>query len=129
MGNALQFLDAFNTDDISPRTFDVGTHGIEECNKIDDFRFFCCIFNDSPPLSCCCGHQDIFSSTNAWEIQVNRSPLQTMRCIAFYKAVSNIDFSTHSFKRFKMQVNRPASNHASARKSDLHVPSLLKAVP
>lgn len=120
--STVQFLDAFDADDIGAGTADIGTHTVEVRCQIDDFRFFRCVFQDRLAFGHGCSHEDIFSSANTGEIEVNLCPFEAIRCRRFDVPVFQVDDSAHGFKSFEVQVDRTGTDGTAAGQRNLGSP-------
>ena len=119
---AMQFLDAFDADDVGAGTADVGAHTVEVRCQIDDFRFFCGIFQDRLTVGHGCSHEDIFRSADAGEIEIDLSPFEAIRCRRFDVSVFQVDDGSHGFKSLEVQVDRTGTDGAAAGQGNLGPP-------
>ena len=106
----VQFLYAFNTDDISTGTADIGPHTVQVRSQIDDFRFFCRVFQYRAAFRKGSCHQYVFGCADTGEIQIYLGSFQAVFYAGFDISVFQVDDRSHGFKGLQVQVNRPGTD-------------------
>ena len=95
---------------------DVGSHGAQQMDKINNLWLFRSIFQHSCALGERGGHEQIFRCAHGNCFKTDVRAGQAIGCLCLHIATGDGDFCPHLFQGADMQVHRPGANGAAARK-------------
>ncbi len=119
---SMQLVHTFDFDRVRSRTFDFCAHFIQKVCQINDFGFFCGIFQICDAMCQNGSHHYVLRRSHTRKVEINRIAYQTLRsCCGFYISLLIVDGNdrSQSFQSFQVQVDRSCTDCTASRQRNL----------
>ena len=109
-----QIVNAPDFNYISSGAHDVCSHWVQEISKIDNMRFFCCVFNDAQSLCFYSGKHCVHCCAYRNNVQIDLISSKTVGSYVDHTVIK-IAIRTQCGKCFQMLIDRTISQRTSSR--------------